>query len=156
MLASTRQVGSGYRKRLVELAEERHLEVVLPVVTDVLAEAMTAVRIAVHDSSGLRAVAAMQGAKTVLAGRLEQIGDKTWSVTWSISNKLGQRRWRVDSVSFDAALTDGLTVVTKVMAGELSVEPYPPPAKLLPLREEDIEANRRREENQRLQDPVPE
>gem|GEM_PF-3942951 len=149
VLASSRKTGAGYRKRVLELAETRHLEIVLPVVSDILQEAMTAVRIAAHDSGGLRGIAAMQGAKTVLAGRLEKLGDKSWSVTWSISNSLGRRRWQIRTVSFDDAVAAGLTATARVMAGGLAVKPYPLP-KALPKLSDDAELSRQREDPEHL------
>lgn len=138
VVASTRQFGADYRRQVEAVAGAKNMEIVLPVVTDLLQEAMTAVRIAANDTRGLSNIARMHGAKIILAGRLVRGADGTWSAAWSASTLAGSRRWKAVGGKFDDAVGDGLDVIAKILAGDLAVMPYPPRRKL-PLVSEDIE-----------------
>ena len=140
VLAENRKVGIAHLKILNQIAAVQNIEPVLPVITDILQEAMMAVRIGMHDGRSLSNTADMQGAKIVLAGRLLRAasGADEWRVTWSISSLAGSLRWNLDHVSYAEALSDGLERVKRVLAGQLAVDPYPL-RKLLPMVSQDSE-----------------
>ena len=140
VLAPGRERGERFRDILNRLARAHQLEPVLPVLTDILQEAMTAVRIAIHDGRTLSSIARMQGAKIVLAGRLQQTGVDQWRTSWSVSTIAGSVRWQMTGSSFTDALSHGLLKVSRVLSGKEQVVPYPVkvfPRTSLSLEEEE-------------------
>jgi hypothetical protein len=104
--------GDGQRAVLTETAERRGVPIILP---DAGANVVTFDDIASEKLHKLQDASPMTDA--VLSGVLSITKTGYWTMIWRLDWKGGTRKWRMEEVSFDAALKDGLQTSALIFAG---------------------------------------
>jgi hypothetical protein len=117
VLASSGEAGSLQREVLQDTARRRAVPIALPPARDMGEQERAAESFASSDLERLRPEARELGAGAILAGSLSITPSGFWSITWLLDAGGQVRRWSLEDVTFDAALTSGLEMAARVLSG---------------------------------------